>query len=231
MAASKKSAIDVSAPGVAPPHRSDGEAAIADLRFRSLLGVDAWAELPQSVRSRFSKRIGPGMAVTYRGEVVATELSRSGRMLAFLSRAIGAPLPLTNGAVGKAAVVVRENENGGQIWQRTYERRGRLPQVVCSTKRFRGPTGLEEYVGFGIGMALRVTVVGGQLVFRSEHYFLELGRRRIQLPRLLSPGVMEIVHRDESDRPGQPFAFSFRLTLLHPWFGRLVYQLAYFAEA
>ena len=91
-------------------------------------------------------------------------------------------------------------------------------------KRFQGPTGLEEYVGAGIGMALRVTVENGALVFRSAHYFLELGRFRVAIHDLLSPGQMEIVHRDLGSE------FAFELTLTHRLFGRLIHQLAYFKE-
>lgn len=91
-------------------------------------------------------------------------------------------------------------------------------------KRFQGPTGLEEYVGAGVGMALRVTVEDRALVFRSAHYFLSLGAYRVPLPDLLSPGTMEIVHRDLGHE------FAFELTLTHRLFGRLVHQLAYFKE-
>lgn len=230
MEANKKSRFDVPAACIVSSDPRDAKAELADARFRTLLGEPAWHELPEPVRRRFSKCIGPGKSITYRGEVIATEISRLGAGLAFFARAIGAPLPLTNGAVGKAIVVVREDGEGGQIWQRSYARPGRSAQIVCSTKRFCGPTGLEEYVGFGIGMALRVTVEGGQLVFRSQHYFLELLRWRMRIPRLLSPGLMEIAHKDESYWQDQGFAFSFRLTLTHPRFGRLVHQLAYFAE-
>ena len=59
-------------------------------------------------------------------------------------------------------------------------------------------------------MTLRVTEESGALVFRSDRYFLELGRLRLAIPRFAEPGAMEIVHRDEGG--GQ---FSFRLTLSH----------------
>jgi hypothetical protein len=208
------------------------EGGLVDLRFRALVGEEAWARLPEAVQRRFSKRLGPGEAIVYQGQVTATELTRAGRVLAFLARAIGGPLPFTNGATGAAVVIVMEDVAlGGQSWTRTYARPGRLPQVVHSAKRFSGPTGLEEYVGCGVGMTLRVTVEDGALFFRSEHYFLELGRVRAYIPRRLAPGIMEIVHREEADRGAGGSAFSFRLSLTHPLFGQLVYQVAYFRDS
>ncbi len=199
---------------------------LADLRFRTLIGEAAWARLPEPVRWRFSKCLAPDEALVYRGYVIVTELSRWGRILAFLARAIGSPLPLTNGARGPALVLVTEDERlDGQGWTRIYTRAGRHPQTVHSAKRFRGPTGLEEYVGYGIGMALKVAVEEDALVFRSDHYFLTLGTWRIRLPRLLVPGEMCITHRDEGGG-----AFSFRLRLTHRHLGCLVHQLALFTD-
>jgi Domain of unknown function (DUF4166) len=207
----------------APPF----DPALVDVRFRSLIGEAAWAELPPAVRRRFSKRMAPGEMVLYRGRVTATDLSLLGCAFAFLTRAIGAPLPLANRATGPALVIVSEDERlGGQSWTRIYARPGRAPQTIHSAKRFRGPTGLEEYVGCGIGMALTVAVEEEALVFRSAHYFIAAGPWRWRWPKLLEPGRMEIVHRDEGSG-----TFSFRLRLTHPLAGELVHQLATFADA
>jgi hypothetical protein len=201
--------------------------AIGDLRFRTLVGEGAWAQLPEAVRRRFSKCLAPGEMLFYPGDVVATDLSVAGRVLSFLARAIGSPLPLTNGATGPALVVVTEDALlGGQSWLRIYSRPGRFPQAIHSAKRFWGPTGLEEYVGCRIGMALRVTVEEGALIFRSAGYFLELVGLRLPLPRVLHPGRMQIEHRDRGDG-----SFDFSLTLTHPLLGRLVHQLAVFHDA
>jgi hypothetical protein len=214
------------------PGAPDLEGAVTDVRFRALVGEAAWGRLPPAVRRRFSKRIAAGDVVVYRGRVTESELSVAGRVLAFLARAVGGPLPTTHGATGAAVVVVAEDALlGGQSWTRSYARPGRFPQVVHSAKRFCGPTGLEEYVGFGIGMTLRVMVEDGALVFRSERYFLELARWRVYFPRGLEPGAMEIVHREEPDDEAKGGAFSFRLSLTHPLLGRLVHQLAFFREA
>jgi hypothetical protein len=223
------SAVEVRKPvaDAPPPFATPFTPSVSDLRFRTLVGETAWLELPEAVRRRFSKCLGPEETLIYPGTVIATQLSRAGRVLSFLARAIGAPLPLTDGATGPALVVVTEDARlGGQTWLRIYARPGRFPQAVHSAKRFRGPTGLEEYVGCGIGMSLRVTVEAGALVFRSAAYFLELGRWRLPIPRALHPGRMQIEHRDEG---GGSFAFTLALT--HPLFGRLVHQLAIFRDA
>ncbi len=93
-------------------------------------------------------------------------------------------------------------------------------------KCFAGPTGLEEHVGYGVGMSLAVTERDGALVFRSTRYILSVGRWRIRVPRFLEPGTMEVVHMDEGNG-----AFLFTLALCHPWLGELITQTARFHDA
>lgn len=197
-----------------------------DIRYRALIGEVSWSKLPEAIRKRFSKPVAPGDVTLYRGEVVATELSLAGRGLALVAKLIGAPLPAMHGATGPASVTVIEDPAlGGQTWTRVYPLPRRFPQVVHSAKRFRGATGLEEYVGSGIGMTLLLSVEDGALVFRSDRYFFEVAGSRVLIPRHLEPGRMVIVHTQEADR-----RFSFRLTLTHSLFGRLIHQHAYFEE-
>jgi len=204
----------------------DIEQEVVDLRFRALVGEEGWCRLPAAVQRRFSKRLAPGAVALYSGEVLETYLSRVGKLLSSLGRAIGAPLPLEDGMKGGATVAVMENDGlGGQSWTRTYARAGRFPQVIHSAKCFSGPTGLEEHVGHGIGMSLSVAEEDGALVFRSVRYFMAVGRVRIAVPRLLEPGAMEIVHRDEGDG-----AFLFTLLLRHRRLGVLIRQVARFRD-
>jgi hypothetical protein len=107
-----------------------------------------------------------------------------------------------------------------------YAREAGFPQVIHSAKRFCGPTGLEEYVGCGIGMTLTVHVVDRALVFRSDRYYLRVCGRTFWLPEILWPGGLEVVHREE--REGR---FSFSLRITHRWFGEILNQIAFFADA
>ena len=205
--------------------RPDRAGEIGDLRFRRLLGEAAWADLPPPVRARFSKRLGGGRIAVYTGEVVECRISRVGRALAQFARLIGGPLPLSRDSWVPAAVSVSEDPaSGGQIWTRIYGRRHGFPQAIHSAKRFGGPTGLEEYLGRGFGIALLARVESGAVHFLSDHYFLEMGRLRLRVPAWLAPGRMRVSHVECGGR------FAFQLELVHPLFGLLVRQTAMFDE-
>jgi hypothetical protein len=199
----------------------------ADLRFRALLPDADWAALPTAIRRRFSKRLADGNTAIYVGEIRETWMSRAGWLLAQAVRVIGGPLPTaTDAGVPSVVTVTEDMATGGQIWTRLYARRHGFPQVIHSSKRFAGPTGLEEYVGFGVGMTLKLSVEARALCFRSDGYFLELGRRRIRLPAWATAGALCVTHEELGHG-----RFVFRLEVTHPRLGPLIRQWGIFAEA
>lgn len=208
-------------------HAEVEQAPLEDGRFRALLGDAAWSRLPAPVRARFGKRLKPGDSVAYQGVVKQMFMTRAGWVLAQACRLIGAPLPFDPYAVGVPAVVVvtEDTATNGQFWIRQYGRRNGFPQTVHSSKRFAGPTGLEEYVGYGVGMALTVETTETALLFKSDHYFVTLFGRRFRLPALLSPGRLTIGHHE---RGGGRFAFT--LSLMHPYLGVIIHQKVDFIE-
>jgi len=205
-------------PGRAPP--------LHDLRFGALLGAEAWARLPGAVRERFGKRLAGDAAVTYAGQIVESRRSPVGWLAAQAARLIGAPLPLHD-RVGAPAVVtvIEDNVAGGQFWTRLYGCPRGFPQVIHSSKRFAGPTGLEEYLGLGFGIALTLSADHEALRFHSDHYFLRLGPLRLRLPTWLGPGRLTITHLDKGDG-----WFAFVLDLRHPLGGELISQTGLFRE-
>jgi uncharacterized protein DUF4166 len=213
-------------PGLRPnPEPSPGlRSDLGDVRFRALMRAEDWASLPPAIRRRFSTRLAGGQTMVYAGEVLESWMSRAGWWLAQAARLIGGPLPLTRDAHVPSVVTVTEGM-GGQIWTRLYARRKGFPQIVHSSKRFAGPTGLEEYVGCGVGMTLTVYARDGALVFRSENYFLQLFGRRFFLPAWLSPGTLYVTHAELFDGK-----FSFTLRIFHPRFGLIIRQMAMFRE-
>src|SRR5436190_1480893 len=147
------------------------------------------------------------------------------------ARAIGfqlepPPLPPARSAHVPSVVTVTEDRtHSGQTWTRLYARKRGFPQVIHSSKRFDGPTGLEEYVGRGVGMSLTVYARDGALVFRSKDYFVQLLGRRFFLPAWLTPGTLYVTHAQLPDGK-----FSFTLQIFHPRLGLLIRQMAMFRE-
>src|SRR5262245_22227750 len=225
-------------PGLRPISESGSEptSELADVRFRALMRAEDWASLPPAIRRRFSTRLAGGQTIVYAGEILESWMSRAGWWLAQAARLIGGPLPLTRDAqvrggrspamrVASVVAVTEDMFTGGQIWTRLYARRKGFPQVIHSSKRFAGPTGLEEYVGRGVGMTLTIYAREGALVFRSKNYFLELFGRRLFLPEWLTPGTIYVTHAELPDGK-----FSFTLQVFHPRYGLLIRQMAIFRE-
>jgi Domain of unknown function (DUF4166) len=212
----------------APTASDEGlNATLCDVRFRALLSDEDWGRLPLATWRRFSKRLADGKTAIYVGEVVEVSFSRIGWWLAQIARLIGGPLPTGGDTHVPSIVTVTEDAaTGGQVWTRIYARRNGFPQVIHSSMRFAGPTGLEEYVGFGVSMALRMLVDGQVLLFRSAGYFVQVGRLRLPLPALLTPGALTVTHSDCGS--GE---FRVTLEIIHPRFGTLIRQSAVFREA
>lgn len=197
-----------------------------DSRFRRLFFAHEWAALAPAIRARFTKRLAGTDVAVYRGRIVETRLNRAGRILAQAARLIGAPLPLDRTRNQPAVVIVSEDAaTGGQRWTRVYHRARGNPQAINSAKAFGGPTGLEEHIGGGFGMALRLSTAPDRIVFASDHYFLRIGPRWMRVPRWLAPGLTTVTHRDLRDG-----TFMFELDVRHPLFGELVHQTATFSD-
>lgn len=209
------------------PERGTSANEISDDRFARLLPADDWLSLPEAVQRRFGYKAGPGQSVLYRG--VTTDLSHTlpGLILAHAARLIGAPLPTNRKSEKYPAMVAITDvpDTSGQIWTRLYSRGAIFPQAINSMKRFSGPTGLEEHVGGGVSMSLKLSVKGGALFFSSVDYFLTLFGMRIKLPAMLAPGRMVIGHHDMGDG-----AFAFTLTLTHGFFGSMISQTTIFHD-
>jgi len=199
---------------------------LVDLRFRALIPPREWASLPHPVRRRFSKRLAGGRTVVFAGEVVETRMSIAGHLLAQTARLIGSPFPVsTDSCVPSVVSITEDFATGGQIWTRLYARRAAFPQVIHSSKRFCGPTGLEEHVGGGVGMTLTVHAEDGALVFRSARYFVDLFGHRLWLPAAFTHGSLSVTHAECDDG-----RFSFTLHVTHPRLGQLIWQRALFRE-
>jgi hypothetical protein len=191
--------------------------------FATLVGPFGWRRLHPEVRRRFSD--GHAHAVTYPGRL-EVERNWAGLLFALTAKLFGGPLPVARAADAAAIVCVRNNGQGGVVWERWLElRKGSAPLRIASTKQTDDSGRLLECVEGGLGMVLRVFEQNRGLVFESQSYFVTLFGRRIPLPHAVTPGVCRVEHHHVSD--GQ---FRFAMTVVHPLFGRTFSQTGIFHD-
>lgn len=192
------------------------------LDIATLIGTDSWKRLSPAIRRRFA--VGHA-DVSYRG-TMRLHTSTLGRCFAVLASLLGSPLASARQDEVPALVNVRQDSHGGVVWERLLgDEHGFDSQLVRSTKRM-GPSGqLEECTDGGLSMSLDMRVEDGALVFYSSRYFLLLGRWRLPVPSLLTPGTCRVEHRDEG--PGR---FRFTLDMVHPLWGRTFHQTGVFND-
>jgi hypothetical protein len=195
--------------------------AARNLDLPALVGSAGWARLPAAVRRRFGVDHG---AATYVGRM-EMRCSPVGRVFAVLARLFGSPLSGATATAVPTSVRVFGDGRGGMVWERSFHTPGRgRPHVVRSVKQM-GTGGLEERTDGGLGMALHAFEEDGALVFESQAFFLALGRLRLRVPALLTPGTCRVVHTDLGDG-----LFRFDLDLVHPLWGRTFHQSGVFAD-
>jgi hypothetical protein len=192
------------------------------LDLPTLVGAAAWARLPAAVRRRFG---ADHRAATYVGRM-DLHCSPVGRLFALLSRLFGSPLSGATATAVPTAVRVFDDGRGGMVWERSFHAAGEgPPHVVRSTKRPGRDGGLVERTDGGLGMALAVFEHDGALVFESRRFTLKLGRLRLPVPALLTPGTCRVTHTDLGDG-----LFRFDLEMVHPLWGRTFLQSGVFAD-
>ena len=206
--------------GYIPDDRRKRRASIEDL-----IGHNAWARLPETVRVRFAH---PESTVDYVGEFEIVRANLLGKIIAWACQIIGTPVVPRTGTNVAAAVHVSPSGQGVE-WRREYRWPGHAPYLVRSTKVIGDDGILVEELPAHLRMALNVFEQCGVLHFVSKAYFFEfaipwtLRRARIALPSWLSPGVTHVEHID-----GAEGWFRFTMTVIHPLFGEVFYQTGRF---
>ena len=200
----------------------DGRALPGSLDLPALMGAAAWARLPAAVRRRFGAGHG---AATYVGRM-ELRCSPAGRAFAALARLFGSPLSGVTSTAVPTSVRVFDDGRGGMVWERSFHTAGGdAPHVVRSTKQLGSDGGLVERTDGGLAMALDVFEERGALVFESRRFTLLLGRLRLPVPALMTPGTCRVTHTDLGGG-----LFRFDLDMVHPLWGHTFHQSGVFAD-
>jgi hypothetical protein len=203
------------------PLRSEGEL------FKKIMGPQ-WLNLHPDIQRRFDKNPAHGKPLRYEGTLEELSCSLWGKILAHMT------MPLVKGALlpyraANFPVDIQVYSRAGCPYlfkHRLYKLPGRKPVEFTSYMKESEKGEVLEYVGAGLGMKLLVFEKEGNLHFRSDGYFWDIGLCRIPLPHILTPGDTYLVHINEGgDR------FRIRIDITHRLFGKMYVQAGVFQEA
>ena len=107
-------------------------------------------------------------------------------------------------------------ENGNLYWDRIFKFSDSNHFHFKSHMEHNGNNEVIEFVRFGVGMRLIVTVENGALVFRDNGYIWRLFGIDFSIPANLLLGNAYV-----EERPIDDDKFSMKMILTHPWFGEL----------
>lgn len=194
--------------------------------FKKILGPE-WLKLHPDIQRRFDKNPTPGVPLRYAGTVSELKSSFVGKLLGFFTLPIikGALIPFDDADFPLDIEVYCKHGSDAIFKQRIYRLNRRKPIQFTSYMRESAKGEVLEYVGFGLGMKLVLSVREGNLHFRSEGYFWDLFGLRIPLPGLLTPGEIDLIHINEGEN-----RFRIRIEIKHSLFGMMFTQVGEFWE-
>lgn len=190
--------------------------------FRAKLGAE-WSRLAAHIQARFDHDPAPGETIRYEGVMTEVRCSPLGKLLAWLAWPTGALMPYEGTNVPVSIEVWTEQGHPDVFKRRVYHLPGRKPFVFRSRMRMEPDGEIIEYVGGGFGMCLQIYAQDGDLHFRDEGYFFQLGWLRIKLPMFLCPGRTSLCHADCGAEE-----FDVRIEIKHAWYGAMYVQHGHF---
>ena len=174
-----------------------------------------WDSLAPVIRAHYG--LAPFTTQQIRGEGKMQNVSHSAfaKLLIPFARLVGALIPYQGREV-PVQVVNRSRPDGpAYYWERVFHFPGRRPFPFPSRMLCSGDHEITEYVRFGFGIRLKLSVKDGALVETDHGYVLTLGPISIPLPMNLLMGWASI-----EESPVSASEFEMRMVLKHPVFGQ-----------
>ena len=174
-----------------------------------------WDSLAPSIRAHYGIAPFTTQQVRVEGTMQSVSHSAVAKLLIPFARLAGALIPFQGRDVPVQVVNYSRVNRPGYYWRRVFHFRGRKPfpfpsRMVCS-----GDHEITEYVRFGFGIRLALSVKNGALIERDRGYVVALGRLVLPLPLNLLMGWACI-----EETPVSSKEFDMKMSLRHPIFGQ-----------
>lgn len=182
--------------------------------LRTTMGEQAWLKLEKAIVSRFNVYVSDHCELRFFGNMQWVYCSPIGSLIAkVIKRFSILPDQCARNSEFTFDIGMRKGEIVKQRGYDLGEKHFTFTSIFKDTPRLH-----EEFAG-GIGMYLRLLVKNGALLFRDQGYFFRIKQWRWSLPRWLTVGYFDLLHRNIDEQ-----RFQIIIRVVHPLFGTLFYQ-------
>jgi hypothetical protein len=176
---------------------------------------EEWDRLDEIVRRHYVMAPGTCADMTIHGSMDRVFHSNIAKLFLLPGRIFGALVPYRGNNIPTVVKNwTREENQKAMFWHRTLQFPDKPLTEFRSRMEYIGGNEIIEYVRFGLGIRMRMSVQDGALVFTSAGYVWDVGAARIPIPTWAILGDAQIIERAISE---QEFYIDF--TMVHPVFG------------
>lgn len=175
----------------------------------------AWNDLVPVVRRHYDLTPGEATTCTCVGIMDEVDHARVLKPFLWIGRLIGALIPYRGQNVPTTVRNWTTPDSDAMFWYRTFEFPGKPPIVFRSNMQHVGHDEIVEYVRFGIGIRMRLSVSQSALIFEDRGYVWKLGPVLLRLPLGFLLGRARIVEKAVDDTN-----LYIEFDIQHPLFGR-----------
>ncbi|MET0001350.1 MAG: DUF4166 domain-containing protein [Candidatus Thiodiazotropha lotti] len=177
---------------------------------------EQWDLLDDIVKSHYEMAPGTTANVTIHGRMDQVFHSNIAKLFLLPGRAFGALVPYRGRNIPtEVRNWTRGDNQRSMFWHRVLQFPGKPKTEFKSRMEYAGGSEIIEFVKYGLGIRMRMSVKDGALVFISAGYVWDMGGARVPIPTWAILGDAEIIEKGISDDE-----FYIDFNMVHPLFGR-----------
>ncbi len=181
--------------------------------FKQILG-DNWDKLGTVIQEHYFLKPYSDDYICVTGEMDEIYHSKIAKLLIPFGLLFGAIVPYNDTQVPIDVHYNSKPDNATLYWDRVFKLNNRKTFHFKSYMEQHSGNEVIEYVRFGLGMKLAVTVEDGAIIFHDKGYVMKILGFKIPLPINLLFGNATI-----EERPIDDTNFSMKMIIKHPLFG------------
>jgi hypothetical protein len=181
--------------------------------MQKVLG-DNWHHLPPVIRRHYQLQDDHLTAIMVTGTMYVNYPKFVWPML-FITRLMGGLIDMKGNNMSACVEKwIKADKPDTLFWKRTIHADNGKSTVFSSRMEYQQGNELIEFVGFGFGLYLKLTVENDMLVYRSNGHLWQIGNIKIPIPDVLFLGHATIIETALSDH-----SFDLDFKINHPLFG------------